>query len=110
MSTYSISVPERNSIDTLAEAREKRDAAVRARMSKVAYREDILQAMKDALEDPGHPLAELANQLFDAPIRDPFDARAFLEMRDGQRLGKSILALVVEASLAAYEEADTDGF
>ena len=110
MSVYSINVPEANSIDALAEAREKRDAAVRGRMSKKAYQEDILQAVKDAMQEPGHPLAELVDQLFDAPIRDPFDRRAFLEMRDGRRLGKSILAMITQASLDSYQEADTDGF
>jgi hypothetical protein len=110
VSTYNIEVPERNSIDSLAEQREQRDDAVRARMSRKAYTDAIIQGVTEALEDMGHPLAEVADTLFDAPIRDGFDARAFLHLRDGQRLGQAMLRIVAEASLASYQEADDLGF
>jgi len=110
MASMGLQVPERNSIDALAEQREQRDQQVRARMSKAAYQEEILRYVADALQEIGHPLAELADTLFDAPIRDAWDGKAFLNMRDGQRLGAAVLRLVADASLAAYEDADTGGF
>jgi hypothetical protein len=110
VSTYNIEVPERNSIDSLAEQREQRDAAVRARMSKKSYHDAILQGVREALEEIGHPLGELADRLFDAPIRDAYDRRAFLEMRDTRRLGAALLTIVADASLVSYEEADDIGF
>jgi hypothetical protein len=110
MSAYNISVPERNSIDALAEQREARDQQVRARMSKPTFQELIFQGLKDALEEIGHPLRELADTLYEAPIRDEYDYRAFLSLRDGQRLGRSLLTIVAQASLSAYQSADTLGF
>jgi hypothetical protein len=110
MAVYSIDVPERNSIDSLAEQRELRDAAVRARMSKKAYKDAILQRIADAMDDDRHPLGELVEQLFDAPLRDRYDYNAFLNMRDGRRLGATVLCAVCEASLEAYQDADTEGF
>jgi hypothetical protein len=99
MSAYNIQVPPCNSIDVLAEAREQRDAQVRACMSKPAYQAAILEALKEALGEIGHPFAELADMLFECPIRDPYDYKAFLSMRDGQRLGRSLLTIVAQASL-----------
>jgi hypothetical protein len=68
-------------------ARCRTQHGMRARMSKKAYRDDILARLADMLDEPGHPLTKLADQLFDAPIRDAYDYRAFLEMRDGRRIG-----------------------
>jgi len=79
-------------------------------MSKAAYQEEILRYVADALQEIGHPLAEVADTLFDAPIRDAWDGKAFLHMRDGQRVGAAVLRLVAEASLAAYQAADDIGF
>jgi len=110
MEVYFNGVPPCNRIDAIAEAREKRDAAVRACMSKPAYQAAILEALKEALVEIGHPLAELADMLFECPIRDPYDYKAFLSMRDGQRLGRSLLTIVAQASLSAYQSADTLGF
>ena len=110
MAVYDIDVPELNTVDALAEQREQRDQQVRARMSKAAYLEEIGLYVQDALQEIGHPLAELADTLFDAPIRSLWDQRAFLEMRDTRRLGAALMKLVAEASLASYEAADTDGF
>jgi hypothetical protein len=110
MLVYNIEVPPCNTIDHLAELREKRDALVRARMSKPAYEAAILQGVQDALVEIGSPLSELADMLFECPIRDPYDYKAFLSMRDGQRLGRSLLTIVAQASLSAYQSADTLGF
>jgi hypothetical protein len=110
MPVYGIKVPERNSTDTFAEERELRDARVRARMSRKAYTDAILAAIADAMDDERHSLGEMVDRLFDAPIRDQFDYRAFLELRDGRRLGATVLTMICDASLAAYEEADTEGF
>src|SRR5215211_3181111 len=98
MASMGLQVPEGNTIDALAEAREQRDTMVRARMSKKAYVDAILQGVRDALDEIGHPLGELADMLFDAPIRDQFDYRVFLDMRDGRRLGKALMTLVADAS------------
>jgi hypothetical protein len=110
MSVYSINVPELNSIDALAEAREQRDQRTRAHMSKKAYKDDILARLSDLLDDSRHPLGELVDQLFEAPIRDSYDRKAFLEMRDGRRVGAAIVCAVCDASLEAYQDADTEGF
>jgi hypothetical protein len=42
MSVYAIDVPELNTIDALAEQRERRDERTRARMSRKAYKDAIL--------------------------------------------------------------------
>jgi hypothetical protein len=110
MSVYSIDVPELNSIDSLAEQRERRDERTRARMSKKAYKDAILARISEAMDDRYHPLGELVDQLFEAPIRDRFDYKAFLEMRDGRRIGATVLCAVCEASLEAYQDADSAGF
>jgi hypothetical protein len=110
MPMYNISVPEANLIDALAEAREQRDQRTRARMSKKAFLDDILVRLMDELLDERTTLGELADHLFDAPIRDQFDCRAFLEMRDGRRAGIAIMTLVAQASLDAYQDADNEGF
>jgi hypothetical protein len=110
MSMYNISVPEANQIDALAEARDKRDQRTRARMSRKAYIDAILEGMRDAMETHGNPLCELADMLFEAPVRDRYDCNAFLAMRDGRRAGKAIMTVVAEASLAAYQDADNEGF
>jgi hypothetical protein len=110
VSGQSVNVPERNSIDTLAEERELRDARVRARMSRKAYTDAILEAISDAMDDERHPLGEMVGRLFDCPIRDAYDYRAFLELRDGRRIGATVLTLICDASLQAYQEADTEGF
>jgi hypothetical protein len=110
MSVYSINVPESNQIDALAEQRDALDQRTRARMSRKSYIDAILEGMRDAMETHGNPLCELADMLFEAPIRDQFDCRAFLEMRDCRRAGKAIMTLVAEASLEAYQRADVEGF
>ena len=110
MPVYNIDVPELNRVDELAEARERRDQRTRDRMSKKAYRDAILARISEAMDDDRHPLGELVDQLFDAPIRDGYDYKAFLEMRDGRRLGSTVLCAVCEASLEAYQDADTEGF
>lgn len=110
MAVYNISVPPGNSIDALAEAREQRDAAVMARMSQKAYRDAILQGVTEALDEIGHPLSEISDTLFQAPLRDGYDYRAFLHMRDARQLGAALLKIVADASLASYAEADDLGF
>jgi hypothetical protein len=108
MSVYHIEVPPCNSIDALAEQRERRDQRTRARMSKKAFLDDILTRLMDEMLDKYSALGELADMLFDAPIRDRYDFNAFLSMRDGRRVGKAMMTLVAEASLDAYTEADAD--
>ena len=110
MAVYSISIPEANSIDALAEAREQRDERTRAGMSHKSYIDAILEGVRDAMEKPGNPLAELADMLFDAPIRDSYDRQAFLEMRDVRRPGKTIMSIMAQASLDTYQDADNEGF
>jgi hypothetical protein len=55
-------------------------------------------------------IGELVSTLFEAPLRDVYDYRGFLEMRDGRRIGKAAITLVCDASLEAYEDADDEGF
>ena len=47
---------------------------VRAGMSKPAYQAAILEALKEAPET-GHPLAELADMLFECPFGTPMITR-----------------------------------
>ena len=108
MSVYGIEVPELNTVDSLAEQREQRDERTRARMSKKAYKDAILAAISDAMDDRYHPLGELVDRLFDAPIRDTYDYKAFLELRDGRRIGATVLTIVCDSSLDAYQDADSD--
>jgi hypothetical protein len=110
MLVYAIDIPELNTVDELSAARERRDQRTRDRMSKKAYKDAILQRISEAMDDDRHPLGELTDQLFDAPIRDAYDYRAFLEMRDGRRVGATVLTAICEASLEAYQDADTEGF
>ena len=110
MAVYDINVPELNRMDELSATHERRDQRTRDRMSKKAYRDAILQRISEAMDDDRHPLGELVDQLFDAPIRDDYDYRAFLEMRDGRRIGATVLTVICEASLDAYQDADTEGF
>jgi hypothetical protein len=110
MPVYNISVPPCNTIDALAEQREQRDQRTRARMSKKAYRDAILQRLAEALNDDRHPLGDVVDRLFGAPIRDGFDYRGYLEMQDGRCLGRAILALVCDCSLAEYQDSDGQGF
>src|SRR5262245_53172767 len=110
MAVYNISVPEGNTIDALAEAREHRDALVRAQMSRKAYRDAIVQGLQAAMDDIGNPVAELSDTLFQCPIRDAYDYRSFVNMRDSRRLGASLLKIIADASLASYEATDTFGF
>jgi hypothetical protein len=105
-----INVPECNTMDSLAEQRERRDARTRARMDKNAYKDAILASLADAIGDERNPIGELVDMLFEAPIRDHFDARAFVEIRDGHSAGRTLLHRIVEASLEAYESADSEGF
>jgi hypothetical protein len=79
-------------------------------MGRKAYQDAILQRLRDMLEDERQPLGELVDRLFEAPIRDPFDYRAFLELRDGKAIGATILCAVCDCSLDAYQEADEEGF
>jgi hypothetical protein len=108
MSDHPVNVPDLTSIDRLAEQREQRDQRTRSRMSKKLYKDQIFQALAEAMEDERHPVGELVAMLWDAPLRDPYDYRAFLEMRDGRRLGATVLTMVCDASLAAYQQADAD--
>ena len=45
MAVYDMQVPEFNTIDALAEAREQRDQRTRARMNKKAYLDEILAVL-----------------------------------------------------------------
>jgi hypothetical protein len=110
MSVYDIQVPSCNTIDALAEQRDARDQRTRARMSRKAYIDAILEGVRDAIETHGNPLCELADMLFEAPVRDRYDCNAFLAMRDSRRAGKAIMTLVAEASLESYQSADNEGF
>jgi hypothetical protein len=110
MSVYSIDVPERNTVDELAEAREQRDQRTRARMSKHAYKDAILQRLSDAMDDERSPIGELVDRLYDAPLRDSYDYRAYLSLHDGHRIGAEVLTAVCDCSLAEYQDADLEGF
>jgi hypothetical protein len=109
-SDHAVNVPEMNSIDALAEAREQRDQRVMARMSRKTYIDAILEGMRDAMETHGNPLCDLADKLFEAPIRDRHDLRAYLSLMHGQLAGKAIVTLVAQVSLDAYQDADIEGF
>jgi hypothetical protein len=104
-------VPPLNSIDSLREAAEQRDRRIRAQMSKPAYLVCIVEAMVEAMQDESTPLGELTSLLFASPIRDQWDLKAFEALRDGQRLGRSIIHEIAVISWSAYEaEAQRFGF
>jgi hypothetical protein len=110
MSDHAVNVPEFNTVDSLAEQRDARDARTRARMSQKAYKDAILQRISDAMDDERHPLGELVDRLFDCPLRDEWDYRGYLGMYDGKRIGATVLTMICDSSLEAYQEADIEGF
>jgi hypothetical protein len=109
-SDHAVNVPPLNSVDALGEQREARDARVRSLMSKKLYKDAIFEAIAEAMEDERHPLGELVSMLWSCPIRDAYDLKAVVAMREGKALGKAVLQMVAEASLYTYTDADIDGF
>jgi hypothetical protein len=109
-SDHAVNVPPLNSVDALGEQREARDARVRSLMSKKLYKDAIFEAIAEAMEDERHPLGEIVSMLWEAPLRDSFDYKGFLSMRDGRKLGATVLTMVCDASLHTYQAADIEGF
>jgi hypothetical protein len=102
----SITVPERNTIDALAEAAERKEQHIRAHLpSRQVFIDTVLENLRDELTDQYSALGDLVDRLHDAPIRDDFDARAVKGMRNPQTLGRAMLDLIVMASLEMYDEA-----
>ncbi len=110
MSTYSIEIPDRPQHGHVQQLREQQDERIRARMSRSAFLADVQQRFADALRETDTPLEELCATMFEAPIRDLYDHRAFLnsQLRDAKRLGQALLKIVADASLEAYQEAAND--
>jgi hypothetical protein len=108
-SDHAVNVPEMNSIDALAEAREQRDQRTIARMDRKVYLDAIIEGVRDAMADERSPIGELCDRLFDAPVRDTYDLRSVYEMHDGRGLGKALLQIIADASLDQYQDAD-EGF
>jgi hypothetical protein len=104
--------PSVSQIDHDADAAERHDAHVRARMHANLYRADLLEALKAALEDDNTVLGETVGHLFQCPIRDRYDQKAYLAARDRSdaRLGASVRRLISEVSLEHYREADDAAF
>jgi hypothetical protein len=99
-------------IDHEADAAARHDDHVRARMNHNAYRADLLEALKDALEDDSTVLGETVTHLFQAPIRDRYDQKAYLAARDRSdaRLGACVRRLISEVSLEHFRGADDAAF
>jgi hypothetical protein len=110
MSSYGIEIPYAPEEDRGQARRDAQDARIRGRMSRSAYLADIQQRFAEAMRETDTPLEELVTMMFDAPIRDLYDHRAFLnsQMRDAKRLGQALLKIVADASLSAYQEASDD--
>jgi hypothetical protein len=109
-SDHAVNVPPLNAVDSLGEARERRDARTRANMSRKAYLDAILQRMSEAMADPRSPIGDLVDRLFSSPIRDDWDYRSYLALYDGKRVGAELLCMICDCSLAAYQDADSEGF
>jgi hypothetical protein len=105
-----VNVPEGSSINSVAEQREARDQRTRAAMSKKVYKDAILARISEAMDDTRTPLGDLVDRLFDAPIRDSFDYRAYLQLHNGHNIGAELLCAVADCSLAEYQDADQEGF
>jgi hypothetical protein len=82
-------------------------------MSRSAFLADVQSAFADAIRESDTPLEELCVMMFEAPIRDLYDHRAFLnsQMRDAKRLGQALLKIVADVSLEHYQgAADSEPF
>lgn len=110
MSTWNVDVPDRPDYDAIAEQRDEQDARIRARMSRSAFLADVQAAFAEELRHTDTPLEDLCAMMFEAPIRDLYDHRAFLnsQMRDAKRLGQALLKIVADVSLEHYQEAAND--
>jgi hypothetical protein len=82
----------------------------RGRMSRAAFLADVQSRFADAIRETDTPLEDLCTMMFEAPIRDLYDHRAFLnsQMRDAKRLGQALLKIVADVSLEHYQEAAND--
>jgi signal transduction histidine kinase len=106
-------LPHRPAHDTEAESREQQDARIRARMSRSAFLAGVQAAFAHELRTTDTPLKELVTMMFEAPIRDLYDHRAFLnsQLRDAKRLGQALLKIVADVSLEHYQgAADEESF
>ncbi len=107
MSLYDINIPYPTEHDHVQQLRVQQDERIRARMSRSAFLADVQQRFAEALRETDTPIEELCAMMFEAPIRDLYDHRAFLnsQLRDAKRLGQALLKSVADASLEAYREA-----
>jgi hypothetical protein len=105
MSIYEIPYPPQH--DTTQQLRDEQDARIRDRMSRSAFLADLQQGLAEALREVDNPIEECATMLFEAPLRDIYDHRAFLnsQLRDAKRLGQALLRIVADVSLQHYQEA-----
>jgi hypothetical protein len=77
MSTYGIELPYPPQHDHEQQQREQQDARIRGRMSRAAFLADVQSRFADAIRETDTPLEELVTMMFEAPIRDLYDHRAF---------------------------------
>jgi hypothetical protein len=107
MSAWNVDMPEPQPYDFEQEQREAHDAHIRARMSRSAFLADVQAAFAEAIRETDTPLEELCTMMFEAPLRDIWDHKAFLnsQLRDAKRLGQALLKIVADVSLEHYQEA-----
>jgi hypothetical protein len=107
MSTYGIDIPYPPEHDHQQARKDEQDARIRARMSRSAFLADVQSAFAQELRTTDTPLEELVTMMFEAPIRDLYDHRAFLnsQLRDAKRLGQALLKIVADVSLEHYQGA-----
>jgi hypothetical protein len=113
MSTYGIDIPFPPEHDHAQQLRDQQDERIRARMSRSAFLADVQAAFAQELRTTDTPLEDLVTMMFQAPIRDAYDHRAFLnsELRDAKRLGQALLKIVADVSLEHYQgAADEENF
>jgi hypothetical protein len=110
MAAYNVEIPYPPQHDTLQQAREQQDERIRGRMSRSAFLADVQQRFAEDLRTTDTPLEELVTMMFEAPLRDLYDHRAFLnsQLRDAKRLGQALLKIVADVSLEHYQEASHD--
>jgi hypothetical protein len=110
MSIWNVDLPHPPQHDHQQQRRDAQDARIRDRMSRSAFLADVQQRFAEDLRKTDTPLEELVTMMFEAPIRDLYDHRAFLnsQLRDAKRLGQALLRIVADASLEAYQEAAND--
>jgi hypothetical protein len=107
---WNVDVPDRPEYDAIAEQRAMQDARIMSRMNRAVFLSDVAERFAEAIRESDTPLEELCTMMFEAPIRDLYDHRAFLgsQLRDAKKLGAAIMRIVADVSLQHFQGAADD--